>query len=110
MLYTTQGLMTSADMADMADLYDWNAGQEEDRAEEEAMEKAHEEHAADCRACQEEATQRETGARVALAMDDARRTLEAATWKALAYPSLPLPVRRELEKALRASQAALRSI
>lgn len=29
MPYTTQGYMTPADMADLADLYDWNAGEQE---------------------------------------------------------------------------------
>lgn len=38
MPYTTQGYMTAADMADLADLYDWNAGQEEEELEEDLEE------------------------------------------------------------------------
>lgn len=111
MIYTTHGAMTQADLADMADLYDWNAGQDEERAEEEAMEAAHAAHADECRACQEEASERETGARVALQMDTARRALEKAVQIALRdLDSRERGVRDVLETALAASREAIRAI
>lgn len=112
MTYTTQGLMTAADQADLYDLYDLGAGLDEARAEEEAMEDAHAEHADQCRACQEEAQQRETGARVALAMDEARRELEKAVQEALRIMPLAYsgPTRKVLEEGLEKARTALSRI
>ena len=115
MPYTTQGLMTAADMADLADLYDLDLEEREARAEEEAMEDAHAEHADNCRACQEEAQQRETGARVALAMDEARRELEKAIQKALGLGLIQAPqglhqMRVHLEEGLEKARTALSRI
>lgn len=110
MIYTTHGAMTPADMADMADLYDWNLEAREAQAEEEAMEDAHAAHADQCRACQEEATQRETTARVALQMDIARRALEEGLDDALRNVRLPEATRKRLLAAKAEAWAALRSI
>lgn len=111
MIYTTHGAMTAADMADMADLYDWNAGAQEAQAEEDAMEAAHAAHADECRACQEEASQRETTARVALQMDTARRELEKGIQDALGLLGTQEPgVPERLKEALAASRKALRDI
>lgn len=112
MTYTTQGLMTAADMADMADLYDLNLAEREGQAEEEAMEEAHATHADQCRACQEEDGQRETTARVALGMDTARRELEKAVQEALKghRGQMSRAATDILEAGLEASRKALRSI
>lgn len=111
MIYTTQGLMTGADMADMADLHDWNAGEAEAQAELQAMEDRHADHAEKCPACQEEDSQRVTTARSAVAFDKARRALEEGVREALkdAGP-LPWRVREALERGLKEARAALRSI
>lgn len=112
MIYTTHGAMTPADLADHRALYDLDLEAREAQAEEEAMEDAHAAHADQCRACQEEADQRETTARVALQMDTARRALESAVQVALKVMPLAYsgPARLALEEGLAKSYAALRSI
>lgn len=106
--YTTQGAMTQADLEDLRELYDLDLEAQEAQAEEEAMEKAHEAHADQCRACQEEAAQRETGARVALQMDTARRVLEKALRDATIW--LPPVARQDAERALEEAREAIRAI
>lgn len=109
MIYTTHGLMTAEDLADHRALYDLDLEVREAQAEEEAMEEAHAAHADQCPACQEEDSQRETTARVALQMDTARRELEKGIGAALKYMP-PGPSRTHLQNALEASRKALRSI